>query len=305
LELLLQSACRLPAMAAVDNLVSMLKFGHQSRKCTANFIESDLKEFDLSLDILQKAYDVKTARPETYKGQAAGVASLAAKCLSAVLKKNGIDTAELDGMIEIYDDFLTVHSFVMAFAGSTVASAATCAAAWGGANVAQVAVKGLRGLDPNLQTDAATQEIENAAFSKIGGGAAVCAAGGLAAGAVAGPVGAAVGAALGGAAGSVMGAISFATQGPPPPADGCIFYVEDGKVDVKVIVWGPGGGMLGYDYKKHNEFKIKPGSHFIEKCDKRNIQLVVNGKWHDLKDVIRTYKAIGIADDGSVQKVTR
>jgi len=288
-----------------DNLAALCKLGKDATKLGINLSGADQKEVKLALDTLNMAYDIKVAQPEDYKANAAGAARVAATGLSLVLKKYGVDTSKFDAALSTYDDFLTVYAYGAAFTGKTVldasVSVSTCVAAWGGANVAHVAIKGIRAIDPKLGTDPHTEAIESSVFTKLGGGAAGGATVGAGIGAFGGPVGAAAGAALGGAAGSVAGLIAFAVTGAPPPAGGCFFYVEAGEVDVKVHVWGPGGGLFGADYTKHAEFAIKPGTHFIEKCDPRDIQLVVNGKWYDLKNVIRTYKFVIIDNSGAVQ----
>ena len=86
----------------------------------------------------------------------------------------------------------------------------------------------------------------------------------------------------------------------PPPPGGCYLYVAAGNVDVKVKVWGPGAGVFGADYHLHNEFKISPGSFHHENSHPRNIQLIVNGKWYEIKDVLRTYKSVSIDNEGFV-----
>ena len=284
-----------------DNLAKLLMCGTSSLDLANKLSGSDDKDAKLALGVVSKAYNIKIASPGTYKKEASGAASLAAKSLSFILKKYGVDTTQLDGMISSYDDFLTVYSYGSAFTGSTVLSASTCVAAWGGANVAHILVKGIRALDPNLGTDAQTEATENAVFKKLGGGAAAGAAGGALIGAVGGPVGAAIGAALGGAGGSVAGAVSFAVEGSPPPPGGCYFHVEAGKVDVKVKVWGPGAGFFGADYYLHTEFKISPGTFHHENSHPRNIQLIVNGKCYEIKDVLKNYTFVSIDNAGFVR----
>jgi len=84
-------------------------------------------------------------------------------------------------------------------------------------------------------------------------------------------------------------------------SDGCVFNVEAGDVDVTLHVWGPGGAPFGWGYYKHNEFKITPGTQYTETETPRNIQLVVNGKWYELKEVNYKYKYISIDKGGAVQ----
>ena len=72
----------------------------------------------------------------------------------------------------------------------------------------------------------------------------------------------------------------------------CVFNVEAGDVDVTLHVWGPGAGLFGLGYYKHNEFKIAPGTQYILTDESRNVQLVVNGKWYELKAVTYNYKYI-------------
>lgn len=289
-----------------DNLAALCKLGKDATKGAIKLSVADDKGAKLALDTLNMAYDIKVAQPEAYRAKAAGAARLAATGLSLVLKKYGVDTSKFDAALSTYDTFLTMYAYGAAFTGKTVLDASTtvstCVAAWGGANVAHVAIKGIRAIDPKLGTNPHTEAIENVVFSKLGGGAANGASYGAAIGMLGGPAGAAAGAALGGVAGSVVGLISFAVTGAPPPPGGCFFYVEAGEVDVNLHIWGPGGG--GGKFCKHTEFAIKPGTHFIEKCDQRDIQLVVNGKLYELKNVIRNYKFVVIDNTGAVQ-VTR
>ena len=120
----------------------------------------------------------------------------------------------IEGVEMFAETAFELNGYYLALQAAEANPTKACEAAWAGPGLAKQGIDFIRWIDPNLDTSPEMKEIEDSAFSEIGGGAGAGATIGGGIGAFAGPAGAAIGAALGGCAGSVVGAVKFVVEHP-------------------------------------------------------------------------------------------